>query len=172
MDRRICMHTRKTRSVAQWFLLGSSLVVLGLGILVQAPGTALPDPKDEPGAKCTEQNVAGAYGFLGSGTALQNSAGLPEGLVATVGVQIFDGRGQWKTTNHTVIATGQPPFEVSLSGTYTVNADCSFTLIDTEGRANDGVFVLDRQEGFFIETVEGVFVTFTMKRIAKKGEKD
>jgi len=61
---------------------------------------------------------------------------------------------------------------VSLSGTYTVNADCTCTLTDTEDRANHGVFVLDRQEGFFIETVEGVFVTFTMKRIAKKGEKD
>jgi hypothetical protein len=46
------------------------------------------------------------------------------------------------------------------------------TLIDTAGRANDGVFVLDRQEGFFIETVEGVFVTFTMKRIGKKEEQD
>jgi hypothetical protein len=166
------VYTRRASPPAFRFLWWSSLVVLGLGILVQAPGTAVPDPKDESGAKCTAQNVAGAYGFLGSGTALQNSAGLAEGLVATVGVQTFDGRGQWKTTNHTVIVTGQPPFEVSLSGTYTVNADCSFALIDTAGRANDGVFVLDRQEGLFIETIEGVFVTFTMKRIAKKGEKD
>jgi hypothetical protein len=166
------VHTRRTSLLASRLLWLAGLVVLGLGILVQAPGTAVPDPKDELGAKCTEQNVAGAYGFVGSGTALQNSAGLPEGLVATVGVQTFDGRGQWETTNHTVIVTGQPPFEVSLSGIYTVNADCTFTLIDTAGRANDGVFVLDREEGFFVETVEGVFVTFTMKRIAKKPGKD
>jgi len=53
-----------------------------------------------------------------------------------------------------------------------VNSDCTFTLIDTAGRANDGVFVLDRQEGFFIETIEGLFVTFTMKRIGRTVEED
>ena len=166
------MPARKPSHLARRFLRWSSLVVLGLCLLVQAPGTATANPKDEPVAKYTVQNVAGAYGVLGSGTALQNSAGLPEGLVATVGVLTFDGQGQWKTTNHTLIVTGQPPVEVSLSGNYTVNSDCTFTLIDTAGRANDGVFVLDRQEGFFIETVEGVFVTFTMKRIGKKEEQD
>jgi hypothetical protein len=66
----------------------------------------------------------------------------------------------------------EPPSEVFLSATYTVNADCCFTLIDPEGRANDGVFVLDRPESFFIETVEGVFMTYTMKRVAEKGEQD
>jgi hypothetical protein len=162
------MHTRRIRPLAHWFLLWSSLVGLGVGLLVEAPGASPRESRDDPEAQCTVENVAGVYGFLGSGAALPNSAGLPEGLVATVGVQIFDGQGQWKTTNHIVIVTGQPPFEVSLSGTYTVNADCTFTLVDTAGRANDGVFVLDRQEGFFIETVEGVFVTFTMKRIGKK----
>ncbi len=159
------MHMKSVRPLPQRFLLWSSLAVFVVGMLIEAQSTAARELKGIPAAECTVENVAGVYGFLGSGTALPNSAGLPEGLVTTVGVQTFDGQGQWKTTNHTVIVTGQPPFEVSLSGTYTVNADCSFTLVDTEGRANDGVFVLDRQEGFFIETVEGVFVTFRMKRI-------
>jgi hypothetical protein len=172
MGRRVIVLTRNTRSLASQFRGWSILVVLGLGILLWASGTAEPNPKDRPGAKCTEENIAGAYGFLGTGTALQNPAGLPEGLVTTVGLQTFDGRGQWKTTNHTVIVTGQPPLEVSLSGTYTVNSDCTFTLIDTAGRVNNGVFVLNRREGFFIETVEGVFVTFTMKRIGQQEEAD
>jgi hypothetical protein len=125
------MDTRKPRSLAQRFVLGGSLVVLGIGLLVQAPRAAAPDSKDAPAAECTVENVAGAYGVLGSGTALPNSAGLPEGLVTTVGVLTFDGQGQWKTTNHTLIVTGQPTFVVSLSGTHTVNSDCIFTLIDT-----------------------------------------
>ena len=81
-------------------------MVLGIGLLVQAPRAAAPDSKDAPAAECTVENVAGAYGVLGSGTALPNSAGLPEGLVTTVGVLTFDGQGQRKTTNHTLIVTG------------------------------------------------------------------
>ena len=89
-----------------------------------------------------------------------------------MGVLTFDGQGQWNTTHHTLIATGQPPVAVSLSGNYTVNSDYTFTLIDTAGRASDGVFVLDRQEGFFIDAIEGVFVTFTMKRIGRTAGED
>ena len=63
---------------------------------------------------------------------------------------------------------GQVTNEVSMTGTYTVNPDCTFTLIDAADNTDAGVFVQDRQAGFFMATVEGVVVTFTMKRIEKK----
>jgi hypothetical protein len=111
--------------------------------------------------------VAGTYGFLGSGTILPNSDGFPEGSVATVGIQTFDGQGEW-VTHQTLMVNGQVSTGVSLSGAYTINPDCTFTQVDTAGNTNAGVFVHDRQEGFLMETIEGVSVTFTLKRIGKK----
>ena len=162
------MHMRRTHPLAQRFLLGSSLVVLGVGLLVQTPRAAARDSQDAPGIRCIVQNVAGTYGFLGSGTVLPNSAGIPEGPAATVGIQTFDGQGEWVTTNHSLMVNGQVTTGVSLSGTYTVNPDCTFTQVDTAGNTSAGVFVHDRQEGFLMETIEGVSVTFTLKRIGKK----
>jgi hypothetical protein len=83
-----------------------------------------------------------------------------------VGIQTFDGQGGW-VTHQTLMANGQVSTGVSLSGTYTVNPDCTFTLVDTAGNLNAGVFVHDRQEGFLMELIEGVSVTFTLKRIGK-----
>ena len=165
------MHMRKTRPLAQqflWFLLRSSLVVLAVGMTLQVPRAAARDSHDTSAVPCTVQNVAGMYGFLGSGTVLPNSAGIPEGPAVTVGIQTFDGQGWWVTTNHSLMVNGQVATGVSLSGTYTVNPDCSFTQVDTAGNTSAGVFVHDRQEGFLMETIEGVSVTFTLKRIGKK----
>ena len=75
------MPTSNPRPLARPFFRWRSLIVLGVGLLVQGAGTAAA-AKGEPDGKCTIQNVAGAYGVLGSGTALQNAAGLPEGLGA------------------------------------------------------------------------------------------
>jgi hypothetical protein len=84
-----------------------------------------------------------------------------------VGIQTFDGQGEW-VTHQTLMVNGRVSTEVSLSGTYTINPDCTFTQVDTAGNTNAGVFVHDRQEGFLMDTIEGVSVTFTLKRIGKK----
>jgi hypothetical protein len=56
-----------------------------------------------------------------------------------------------------------------MTGTYTVEPDCTFTLFDEAGNPTDaGVFVASRQEGVFMATVEGVILTFTMKRLDKQ----
>ena len=47
-----------------------------------------------------------------------------------------------------------------------VQHDCTFTLASDKVNVDAEVFVHDRQEGFFMATVEGVVVTLTMKRIA------
>ena len=147
-------------------------MVFGLLMLVnmvQAPRAVARDSQDAPAGQCTVRNVAAAYGFSGSGTVLPNPLGLPEGPVATIGILTFDGQGHWKTTNQTLTVHGQVPLKVSLTGTYTVEADCTFTLVDDDtGNLDAGVFVHNRQEGFFMGVGEGVFLTFTMKRIDKQ----
>lgn len=161
------MYRRRTRRLAQRFLYGSSLVILEVGVLVQTPIVAARDAQETPTVQCTVRNVAGVYGFVGHGTILPNSAGFPDGPVATVGIQTFDGQGAW-VTHQTLMVNGHVSTGVSLSGTYKVHPDCTFTQEDTAGNTNAGVFVHDRQEGFLMDTVEGVSVTFTLKRIGKK----
>jgi len=163
------MHTRRTRLLGQRLLLGSSLVVLGIGWLVQEPQVARGGAPNTSVRQCTDRNVAGSYGFSGSGTILSNTLGLPEGLFATVGLLTFDGLGRWETTNQSLTINGQVPMIVSLTGTYTVRPDCTFTTVDdVTGNEDAGVFVHERQEGFFMATGKGIFLTFTMKRIDKK----
>jgi hypothetical protein len=160
------MRTRRTRPLTPRFLLGSSLAVFVAVMLVEAPRTAARDGQDAPAMQCTVGNVAGVYGFSGSGTVLPNPF-FPEGSIATVGILIFDGQGQWRTTNQSLTVNGQVTTGVSMTGDYAVNPDCTFTLVDEAGNSDAGVFVHDRREGFFMATVEGVIVTFTMKRVAK-----
>ena len=163
------MQTRKTRPLAQRFLVGSSLVVLGIGLLIQVPGAAARNSQEATPVGCTVRNVAGAYGFVGSGTILQAPAAHSVGPFATVGILTFDGQGHWGTTNQSLTENGQVTTGVSVTGIYTVNPDCTFTLVEDEtGNSDTGVFVHDRQEGFLMATVEGVIVPFTIKRIEKK----
>jgi hypothetical protein len=124
---------RTTRPLVQRFLrflLTSSLVVLVVGITVQAPRATVGDSQDAPAGRCTIQNVAGSYGFLGTGTNLPNPVGFPETLIATVGILTLDGQGNWVTTNHSLTLNGQATTMVSLSGTYMVNPDCTYTFRD------------------------------------------
>ena len=159
MHRKICLLTQR-------FLLGSSLVVLGVGLLVQAPRVAARDAEETPAGRCTVRNVAGTYGFAGRGTVLPNALGLPEGPIDSVGLLTFDGQTQWRTTHQSLMVHGQAATMVSLAGTYTVESDCTFILFDEAGNLTDvGVFVSSRQEGVFMAAVEGVTLTFTMKRI-------
>lgn len=122
-------------------------MVLGIGLLVQAPRVAARDSEEAAG-RCTVRNVAGAYGFSGSGTVLPNGLGLPEGPIATVGVLTFDGQEGWRTTNQSLTVNGAVTTGVSMTGTYTVHPDCTFTLVDAAGNTDAGVFVQDRHEGF------------------------
>jgi hypothetical protein len=142
------MHTRRTRHLAQRVLLGSSLVVLGAGVLMQAPKAVARDSQGAATGRCTVRNVAGAYGFSGSGTILSNLLGLPAGLIATVGMLTFNGQGHWRTTNQSLTVQGQEPSRVSLTGTYTVESDCTFTLVDEAGNADAGVFVMIVKQDF------------------------
>jgi hypothetical protein len=170
----ILMHAGRVHPPLQRFLLWSSLAVFLIGMLVETPRTSARELKGVPAAECTEKNVAGVYGFLGNGPILPNRFGLPEGPLATVGLLTFDGQGRWGTANQTLTVNGQVTTGVSVGGTYTVEPDCTFILVEdgTAGHSDAGVFVHDRQEGFFMGVGEGIFVTFTMKRVEKKEKKD
>jgi hypothetical protein len=159
------MRVSRLLLIPRLFGLGIGVSALALGALALWSGEMTEASGD--GQTCTASNVAGSYGFSGSGTILTNPFGLPEGPVATVGVVRFDGKDRW-ITEQTLSLNGQIIEGASLTGTYTVNPDRTFTLTGDDGTSDFGVFVHDRDEGFFMGSATGSLITFTMKRVQKK----
>lgn len=116
------MRMSNVRRLGPPLLLGSSLVVLGMGWLGQEPHAARSGVPDALAKPCTARNVAGSYGFSGSGTILSTTSEPSASLIATVGLLTFDGEAQWRTTNQTLTIKGHMT-QPSMSDTYTVQAD-------------------------------------------------
>lgn len=78
---------------------------------------------------CSNQTLEGAYGLSISGTRpVPNAPGTIEQLIG-VGTRTFDGGGNFtQVTNEKGSVTGIPFPDRHLSGTYSVNSDCSGTL--------------------------------------------
>ncbi len=137
-------------------------------VLMAAPSFALANAN--PHAKtCKPSNVAGSFGFNGSGTILPgNDMGLPPGPVTFAGVLIFEANGQFHGTE-TISFNGNVTSGVRFDGTYTVNPDCTVTLVDPGFFHNFGVFVDNRNELLLLVTDNGVLNAFTAKRIRTQG---
>jgi hypothetical protein len=103
-------------------------MMIVFGLLV-AGSTAWADVEDVSRAQCTNRTLLGDYGFHVEGV-----GGLPPGfaLNALRGVAMghFDGKGNFSQVDHIVAGGFPPPVEwTSGSGPYTVNADCTGTLV-------------------------------------------
>lgn len=109
----------------------------------------------EAKALCTTRSIEGNYAYLVSGT---NVGGGP---VAAVGLVIADGEGSL-TAGDTVSANGQI-IRRMITGTYTVNDDCTGTVTFTDqfGLTTHLDFVLSQgyQELNFIQTDPGTVTT-------------
>ena len=136
----------------------------GAALLCLATGRA---HADGYGYGCTVANVAGTYGSLAFGTNLTgNALGAPAGPAATSGKVVFDGQGNFSyvasaSFNGVIIpnATGQ--------GTYSVNSDCTGTIIVGPDTANV-VFVNNRTEVYGVHTTPGVVATIIFKLISNQ----
>lgn len=144
-------------------LLVSSSTVTLAGGLHPAGDDQGHDGKHDKG--CTLANVAGAYGVYGSGTFLPgNQVGLAPGAYATIGRAELDGHGVFTVTSQTASFNGTIVKHITGQGTYTVNDDCTGTLlIGTD--AADIVFVDDANEFYATDTTSGLVTTFVFKRI-------
>lgn len=104
--------------------------------------------------KCSNANLQGSYGYTATGTLLPTGAPPPfAGPFAEVGRQTFDGNGNTSGAG-TLSANGNPQ-KVTVSGTYTVNPDCtgSMTLnVAPLGLTSHLDFVIDN-DGLQIRTI-------------------
>lgn len=130
----------------------------------------IPMQSHAAGGKCTLNNVAGVYGFTGSGTIFPaNAMGLPAGTYAGVGTVQLDESGHWSIPTQTIVLNGVVVQDIVSTGTYTVNQDCTGQITDSVlGPILNMVFVDNRNEVYTIDTPEGVSITTTFKRITRK----
>jgi len=118
---------------------------------------------------CTNATLKGAFGYSSTGTLLETYVPPPfAGPFAEVGTQTFDGKGG--TTAIATLSSNGNIVPITVTGTYTVNPDCTGTLTLQVSPFNATVhanFVIEKDGNAFqaIETEPGLIVTRMAWRI-------
>jgi hypothetical protein len=133
-------------------------------VIALAPGIAPTAKAQDKG--CTNASLQGTYAYTSTGviTAPPEIAG----PIAEVGSQYFDGNGA--TTATATISTSGQIQALTITGTYTVNPDCTGTAalqVSPFGITVDVLFVVDDSgDGFqAMETDAGLVITRIGRRL-------
>lgn len=112
------------------------------------------------GAECPLGNATkhGTYLVSGSGTIV----GL--GPIAAAGEITYDGRGNSVAT-YTASVNGTIHKGITVTGTYTINADCTGSHSESDGSHYDFVVHPDGNSATWVETDAGTVVTGTEVRL-------
>ena len=126
---------------------GVLLLLVGLvGVLAIGTGYA----KDETeAAKCSEATLDGTYLFAADGVAIKGNDQLP---FAYAGYEVFDGQGKVNQV-YTLNINGKKVIRnQTISGTYSVKADCTGTTTYADGTREDHFTAPDGSEFTFVGT--------------------
>jgi hypothetical protein len=126
---------------------GVLLLLVGLvGVLAIGTGHA----KDETeAAKCSEATLDGTYLFAADGVAIKGNDQLP---FAYAGYEVFDGQGKVNQV-YTLNINGKKVIRnQTISGTYSVKADCTGTTTYADGTREDHFTAPDGSEFTFVGT--------------------
>jgi hypothetical protein len=103
-------------------MLGATIGLLALSGIARAGGT------DDFG--CSNATLKGEYAF---GVTAYTPPGLPDGPPQVVaGIKSFDGKGKFTQRDYrgdSLRTTGQTDFSTGETGTYTVNSDCTGSMV-------------------------------------------
>jgi len=107
-------------------ITSTGLLILAI-VMLTVFGNARQAPADNG---CSNATLRGSYGLEGTGTL---TGGPFAGPIALVGVITFDGNGRFTQhqTQRLLVAGVPTTLKVPFIGTYTVNADCTFSLEQT-----------------------------------------
>jgi hypothetical protein len=126
---------------------GVLLLVVGVvGVLTIGTGFA----KDETeAAKCSEATLNGTYLFAADGVAIKGNEQLP---FSYAGYEVFDGNGKVNQVI-TLNFNGKKVIrKETISGTYSVEADCTGTATYSDGTREDHFIAPDGSEFTFVQT--------------------
>jgi hypothetical protein len=122
------------------------LLVALAGVLAMGTGYA----KDETeAAKCSEATLKGTYLFAGDGVAIKGDDQLP---FSYAGYEVFDGQGKVKQVFTLNINGKKVIRNETISGTYTVEADCTGTATYADGSRYDQFIAPDGSQLTFVQT--------------------
>jgi hypothetical protein len=127
------------------------LVVLGVvGLVgVLAVGSGFADEKNASGAKCSEATLDGTYLLAYNGVELKGNN--DQRPFALAGYDVYDGNGKVKTVFSSNF-NGEVSRNETLSGTYSVKADCTGTLTFEDGTRFDVFIAPDGSKFMFVQT--------------------
>ena len=129
------------------------LLVGVVGVLAMGAGYAKED--ETAGAKCSEATLHGRHLFAGDGGENKGNDQLP---FAYAGYEVFDGNGKVNQV-FSANVNGKITRNESISGTYTVNADCTGTATYADGTRFDQFIAPDGSKLTFVQTHPKRFVT-------------
>jgi hypothetical protein len=119
----------KKQNIALSRLAAPLIIVCGLLV---SSASAMAQPEAQPGnphSSCTNRTLSGDYGNA-SGGVLLPPAVPSETPFRSVGVYHFDGNGNFTGVEHTVVnGVSLETGWTANSGTYTVNSDCTGSLV-------------------------------------------
>jgi hypothetical protein len=112
---------------------------------------------------CSKSTVRGTYGSVLTGTVIG------VGPFATVALVTFDGFGGWSYTESGNF-NGNPIPKHTVTGSYTVAANCSGSATDSAGDTLDFVIVSGGKEIFQVGTGKGAVFTVALKKVSGSSE--
>lgn len=136
--------------------------ILFLTIAIAGVSAGLAVPTHAENLYCTNATLHGSFAFTAQGTTLA-SLGLPApltGAFASSGSAEFDGKGHFELTATSSFA-GVVQGPATVSGTYSVNSDCSYTSQASNGASFSAVIVDHGREILILQTNKGVAITGT-----------
>jgi hypothetical protein len=133
------------------------VVVVGAAALLTTVGAGY--AKDENAssrAKCSEATLKGTYLFAQNGVAIKGDEQLP---FSYAGYEVFDGNGKVKQVLTLNINGKKVIHNETLSGTYSVKADCTGTATYSDGTREDQFIAPDGSQLTFVQTKPSEIVT-------------
>ena len=125
------------------------VVILLVGLVgVLAIGTGYAKDETEA-AKCSEATLDGTYLFAADGVAIKGNDQLP---FAYAGYEVFDGQGKVNQVFTLNINGKKVIRNQTISGTYSVKADCTGTTTYADGTREDHFTAPDGSEFTFVGT--------------------
>ena len=140
--------------------------VVGLVVGVLADGRGFAEDENASRAKCSDATLQGTYLFAQDGVDVTGNDQVP---FALAGYEVFDGNGKVNTV-FSANLNGKIIRNETLTGTYSVKADCTSTVSYADGTRYDQFIAPDGSQLTFVQSKpsEDVSAGFEPRGTAKR----